>query len=91
MTLKISAKTRRWSGIVALHPESGDDVELPNEGGKQRQIGDVELAVGVHEHHEVAGRGVETGGQGGSVAPIDLVGDRLYPRVSASQVVEDLG
>ena len=42
--------------IAPLHAKTGDDVVLAREGHQQAQIADVELAIRIHEHDEVAGR-----------------------------------
>ena len=46
--------------VIAFHPEPGHDIEIRGKRGQQPQIVDVELAVRVHEHDEVATRGVKS-------------------------------
>ncbi len=46
--------------VVSFHPETSDDIELVDKGGQHAEVGDVELAIGVHEHDEIAGGGLES-------------------------------
>jgi hypothetical protein len=59
--------------IRALHAKASDDIKSANKWREQADVGDVELAVGVHEHDEIAGGRSEARGERGTVASVDAV------------------
>src|SRR6266498_2742697 len=42
--------------IVPLQPKPGHDIEMIDKRREERDVADIELAVGIHEHHVIADR-----------------------------------
>src|SRR5215218_11096280 len=76
--------------IAALHAKTGDDVVLANEGREQAQIADVELAICVHEHDEVAGRSRKSRDQCRPITPVAPVAYQPNAIVTGRQTSDDL-
>jgi hypothetical protein len=75
--------------IAPLHAKTGDDVVLAGEGRQQAKIADVELAIRIHEHDEVAGRSRKPRDQCRSIAPVAPVAYQPDALVTCCQTSDD--
>jgi hypothetical protein len=75
--------------IAPLHAKTGDDVVLAREGHEQAQIADIELAIRIHEHDEVAGRSCKSRDQCRPIAPVAAVAYQPNALVTGCQTSDD--
>jgi hypothetical protein len=68
-------------GVAAFHPKSGDDVIVSGKWRQKLNIADIELAIGIHEHHEIAAGSLESTPECRAIATVLGVSDELHPRI----------